>query len=45
MNAFWASENFEASIVLRSPQLGNQKGKLYPKTIQFRGSEQVAGQG
>jgi hypothetical protein len=28
MNAFWASENFEAFIVLRSSQLGNQIGKL-----------------
>jgi hypothetical protein len=28
MNAFWTSENFEAFIVLRSSQLGNQIGKL-----------------
>jgi len=28
MNAFWASENFEAFIVLRSPSRENHRGKL-----------------
>src|SRR5579863_678810 len=28
MNAFWASENLEAFIVLRSSQAGNHRGKL-----------------
>jgi integrase len=37
INAFWASENLEAFIVLRSSQPGNHRGKLYPKTIQDSG--------
>jgi hypothetical protein len=28
MNAFWASENLDAFIALRSSQPGNQRGKL-----------------
>jgi hypothetical protein len=28
MNAFWASENLDASIAFRSSQLGNHRGKL-----------------
>jgi hypothetical protein len=28
MNAFWASENLDAFIALRSSQPGNHRGKL-----------------
>jgi hypothetical protein len=37
MNAFWASENLEAFIALRSSQPRNHSGKLYPKTVQDSG--------
>src|ERR1051325_5890330 len=44
MNAFWASENFEAFIVLRSSQPGNRRRKLYPKRSSLAASEQVCEQ-
>jgi hypothetical protein len=38
MNAFWASENFDAFIVFRSSQPRNAwRGKFYPKTIPISG--------
>jgi hypothetical protein len=37
MNAFWASENFDAFIVFRSHSQENHRGKLYSRTIRFPG--------
>ena len=45
MNAFWASENRDAFIALRSSQPGNRRGKIYLKTIQRGGLRSAVGPG
>jgi hypothetical protein len=41
MNAFWASENRDAFIVLRSSQPGNSARKTLAETIQFGGQSTI----